>query len=576
MVMARMDPPPPNGATPKTGDVISPRAATSATAPAASPTSPIQQLPADSAARAAKATVLGSFIFSVLLSIAVFPQTWLSMLQVWRHSETFTHGFIALPCAAWMMWSRRNEWSQLPLRTWWPGLLLLALAGLGWLLGQAAGVASVEQLGAVALIPSVMALLLGPTVMWALAFPMIFLFFAVPIGDFLTPIMMQYTADATVLALQWTGVPVYREGMLLTVPSGRWSVVEACSGLRYLIASVALGVLFAYLQFRTLRYRLGFVALSIVMPVVANWIRAYMIVMIGHLSDMRLAAGADHLIYGWVFFGAVMLLLFWIGTRWREPAATASAGTAATVDHHSKRSHAGLSGRRIGWALAAVVLAFALRPTAASMFNATEPVDAEAVFRQALAGMPTDDRALPPWAPTYTDARSSLHTTVTSHELPVKVFADYYALQHRSTEMIHNNHRLMEADDPPWRVLGSSSRQQPWGKVTELRVAYGNTEMLLWHWYEVGGSATPSAYVAKALTATSLLAGRGDHSISVALGAPVPLDQSPEATRQALADVGARIAAAATSLSRGEMPTAASTTASSAPGRSGEAPDTTR
>jgi hypothetical protein len=43
-----------------------------------------------------------------------------------------------------------------------------------------------------------------------------------------------------------------------------------------------------------------------------------MIVMIGHLSDNTLAVGVDHLIYGWVFFGIVIMAMFWIGARWRE------------------------------------------------------------------------------------------------------------------------------------------------------------------------------------------------------------------------------------------------------------------
>ena len=61
-----------------------------------------------------------------------------------------------------------------------------------------------------------------------------------------------------------------------------------------------------------------FVAISFLVPVLANWLRAYMIVMLGHLSGNKLAVGVDHLIYGWVFFGVVMLLMFWIGARWRE------------------------------------------------------------------------------------------------------------------------------------------------------------------------------------------------------------------------------------------------------------------
>ena len=139
---------------------------------------------------------------------------------------------------------------------------------------------------------------------------------------------MEHTADFTVAALRLTGIPVYREGQFFTIPTGSWSVVEACSGLRYLIASVTVGVLYAYLTYRSPARRAAFVAASIVVPIVANWVRAYMIVMIGHLSGMKYAVGVDHLIYGWVFFGIVMLLLFWIGSFWREDVAPAAAAAA--------------------------------------------------------------------------------------------------------------------------------------------------------------------------------------------------------------------------------------------------------
>ncbi len=95
-------------------------------------------------------------------------------------------------------------------------------------------------------------------------------------------------------------------------------MVEGCSGLRYLIASITLGVLYAYLTYRSWKRRLLFSIAAMIVPIFANSGRAYMIVMIAHLSDMKLALGVDHYIYGWVFFGIVMLLLFWIGSFWRE------------------------------------------------------------------------------------------------------------------------------------------------------------------------------------------------------------------------------------------------------------------
>ncbi len=154
----------------------------------------------------------------------------------------------------------------------------------------------------------------------AIAFPLAFLFLGVPFGEAFLPRLMDWTAEFTVGALRLSGIPVYREGNFFAIPSGQWSVVEACSGLRYLIASLTVGALFAYLNYQRMRKRVLFVALSIVVPVLANFLRAYMIVMIGHLSNMKLAVGVDHFLYGWVFFGIVIGLLFWLGSFWRDPA----------------------------------------------------------------------------------------------------------------------------------------------------------------------------------------------------------------------------------------------------------------
>jgi exosortase len=73
------------------------------------------------------------------------------------------------------------------------------------------------------------------------------------------------------------------------------------------------------------------VLVSIAVPVVANWLRAYMIVMIGHLSGNTLAVGVDHLIYGWVFFGVVIMMMFMVGARWAEPPLIGSSAPASAA-----------------------------------------------------------------------------------------------------------------------------------------------------------------------------------------------------------------------------------------------------
>ena len=145
--------------------------------------------------------------------------------------------------------------------------------------------------------------LIGLRLSARMAFPLVFLFFAAPIGDFMLPKLMEWTAGFTILALRTSGIPVYQEGLEFVIPSGKWSVIEACSGIRYIIASVTVGTLFAYLNYTSLKRRLIFIGISMLVPVVANWFRAYLIVMMGHISNNKLAAGVDHLIYGWVWFG---------------------------------------------------------------------------------------------------------------------------------------------------------------------------------------------------------------------------------------------------------------------------------
>src|SRR4029079_3400241 len=92
---------------------------------------------------------------------------------------------------------------------------------------------------------------LGTRIARAACFPLAFLLFAVPFGEIFVPTLIEWTANFTVAALRLSGVPVYREANLFIIPSGAWSVVEACSGIRYLIASLMVGTLYAHLMYRT-------------------------------------------------------------------------------------------------------------------------------------------------------------------------------------------------------------------------------------------------------------------------------------------------------------------------------------
>ncbi|MCX8115032.1 MAG: exosortase A, partial [Burkholderiaceae bacterium] len=262
-----------------------------------------------------------------LIMLFVYAETGRTMAAIWQSSDTFGHGFFVVPIALWLAWRRRSELARLSVAPFWPGVLLVAAAGFVWMLGRLGAARVVEHFALVLMLQGAVVAVLGVRVARAVAFPLLFLLFAVPFGDAFVPYLIEWTADATVLALKLTGVPVYREGNNFAIPSGQWSVIDACSGIRYLVASLMAGALFAYLVYESVWRRTAFIAASVVVPIVANWLRAYFIVLIGHLSGNELAVGVDHLVYGWIFFGFVMLLLFSIGARFREaPGAAAVPG----------------------------------------------------------------------------------------------------------------------------------------------------------------------------------------------------------------------------------------------------------
>ncbi|WP_395701280.1 exosortase A [Aquabacterium sp.] len=250
--------------------------------------------------------------------VAVMWEPLAGMVAIWERSQTFAHAYVVAPIAAWLVWRMRAEVAVLvPAPT--PSVAAwLVLPALLWHVGTLTQVNALQHFMVVTILVLSVPAMFGWQVARALMFPLGFLYFMVPFGEFLTPMLVDMTADFAAAAIRLSGVPIYREANQFVIPSGRWSVVDACSGIRYLMASLMVGTLFAYLNYSSLKRRWMFVGVAIVVPIVANWLRAYMIVMIGHLSNNQLATGVDHIVYGWVFFGIVVLLMFMIGARWAD------------------------------------------------------------------------------------------------------------------------------------------------------------------------------------------------------------------------------------------------------------------
>jgi exosortase A len=475
---------------------------------------------AGAASRRLSVPRIAILVAAMLALLVLYRGTVASMVSVWNSSETFAHGYAILPISLWLIWRRREVFTRIPAVPYWPALGLLALCGAAWLLARAGEVQVVMQYAFVAMIPALALAVLGPRLAGALAFPLLFLLFAVPFGEVFVPPLINFTADFTVAAVRATGIPVLRNGTMFELPTGNWSVVEACSGVRYLISSITLGCLYAYLSYRSTARRVLFIALSVVVPIVANGLRAYMIVMIGHTSDMALATGVDHLIYGWLFFGLVMFIMFWIGSYWREEEAASAAAALAAA-----QAPAALAARPLTAVAIAALLVCALWPALGALSDKAAHNPAPVRLDGArLAGTPA---GVPAWRPEFLTPDATLVNRYTTAGAPVDLNVLYYRNQGPSKRLISSVNRVDDRN-AKYQQVGTEGRLETVRgeklAVRETRVKGPDGNYLVWHWTWIDGQFIANDYLGKLRQAQAKLMMRGDDGAAIMVATPVGED----------------------------------------------------
>lgn len=482
-------------------------------------------------------------VFSAIAAVLVWVVAWYfgtaqEVSSIWWRSDTFAHGLLVLPISGWLAWRNRDRLAGLSVQ---PSLIMalpILAAGFGWLLGELASVASVTHAALAFVLVFSLIGVLGFRLARPLAFPILFLLFGVPIGEFLLPVMMDYTAEFTVAAVRLSGVPVYQEGLHFVIPNGRWSVVEACSGVRYLIASLMVGTLYAYLSYRSLSRRLLFVAAAIVVPVIANWLRAYMIVMLGYLSDNRIATGVDHLLYGWLFFGIVIILMFWIGGRWRED--------LDPVEAHRPLSMAGATGHRGGFArVLPLALAIAAAPLAlryVEHFELLHPETASSIPPLTVAAPWTETHAPnAEFKPSFMGYREDSLRHYTDGTHVVSVYIASYANQQPGHELVQSQNALLLPNDPHWNRLNEAQGPDSGaGRWLATRMSRESMKALVWSGYWINGRLVTSDYLAKGLLVLGRLQGHPDTSVFGAVWASAEDDVKAGAALQAFHQANGR------------------------------------
>ena len=260
-------------------------------------------------------TALASLALCWAALIAATGREWAEMLHQWWNIETYSHILLIPFIVGWLAWNRRLELAKLEPRGWWPGMVALAAAVGLWAIGRATQINLIAHAGSIAMLQAATLAVLGPRASLVLLLPLGFMAFLVPFGDEIIPPLQMITADIAIALTRLSGVEATIEGINIYTPGGWFIVAEACSGVRFLVAMFALGVLVCFTAFEHWSKRAIFLLACVIVPIIANGIRAWGTIYIAQSQGVEFAAGFDHIVFGWVFFAVVVVII--LGAFWR-------------------------------------------------------------------------------------------------------------------------------------------------------------------------------------------------------------------------------------------------------------------
>ncbi len=192
-----------------------------------------------------------------------------------------------------ILWLRRDELFSNQFKTWWPGLLLVALGLLAHVVGFIVQQQRISIVGLFTGIYGLTGLVWGPRWLKASFFPFFLFAFMVPLGSLTEritfPLRLLVTWIVEHLFGTLLGIGVIRNGTMLLNGLGtyQYDVAPACGGMRSLISIFLISVSYAFLVFKSPLNRLLMVCASLPLAVIGNVVRLSTIVAAGEISGQK-------------------------------------------------------------------------------------------------------------------------------------------------------------------------------------------------------------------------------------------------------------------------------------------------
>ncbi len=464
--------------------------------------------------RAAKFSFFLMFLAPVLLSVVIYSAGSAFLLGKWLDFDhgAYNHGLLLLLVTLYLLYININFDNDISRKGNIVGFCLAVFFMVMAFAFEAVTIVSLQVVAFYFFIVALVLAIYGWTIFKKALAPLSLLLFALPVWDSLAPLLQHITLDMSYLMVKAVGIPVLKEGYHILIPAGTFEVTPSCSGFSYFMAAFPLAILYAVNNFSDKKNIFLVVGMIVAASIVANWIRVFIIIVAGQMTDMQhYFVTVEHFNLGWVVFGCMFISLVFLFNKILKD--------KGPVQSSNSMSHAGISIREHGALASPALLSSVLLGILAVILigfqyqvseNNSSRNDSEVAANISIPYVFNPAMPLYDLNPKINGAIERVYIA-SEYDPPVQLYHGMLTKQGQGKELVSSDNRLF--DEELWQLVAESDGQDSKIRKIELKSKLTGKHYFLWSWYRIDGDNTASDIMAKWYELRGYL--KGDNSGSI-------------------------------------------------------------
>ena len=449
-------------------------------------------------------------------------------VNTWINDFDYRFGFAIPFLSFYIIWKRRDLFEFAPVKSSKTGLLLIIIALVVYITGQASYLKVAQQLSFFIIILGLILHYFGFHILRLFSIPLLILVFMVPFPDFIYAYLQSFYTAASVEILRVFNVPVNTaDEYSIILPNVSVWVAPGCTGIRSMTAMIPIGLTIAYLHFDSWWKKVSMAIFSVILPVLGNIFRIVSLLIFAFKGNPIFVSGTPHKIHGYIVFAGALIILFGVASlleRFRTSLVSRKKQTIKIEHPLSQFWAEGFSSYRNLIIVILMILIPALVHVRLRTQAVTPIAQSFRSFPMVLGGWQGYELTEHEWRPQIvgtTDSLCRLYKDADGNE--IKIFVSFMPIQKQGQELVFHANKIIPSvftnirqELKIWNLNVNTSPVQL--KTTLAHRSNGIQHETLLYWYQNTNHYIHNKYQAKLFMALdNLLQNRSDGSVFVLL-----------------------------------------------------------